>query len=52
MTHHRRAILREIAAAHARGETIRLAELARRCGLHSYRDAKRVLREIERYGFR
>lgn len=50
MTHNRRAVLREIAEASARGEQIALAELARRCGLHNYQKARRTLRDIRRYG--
>lgn len=50
MTHNRRAILREMAEASERGERISLAELARRCGLHDYRKARRTLDDIRRYG--
>lgn len=50
MTRHRKAILHEIAAACERGEHISLAELARRTGMYDYRDARRVLQEIQRYG--
>lgn len=50
MTTHRRAILREYAEAAQRGERISWAELARRCGLHSYNDARRIVRDLERIG--
>lgn len=50
MTHRRRQVLAEYADAAARGERISWAELARRCGLHSYNDARRVIRDLERMG--
>jgi DNA-binding IclR family transcriptional regulator len=50
MTRTRRRVLEELAAAAANGEELRLAELARRCGLHSYRDARRTKRDLERLG--
>ena len=50
MTHNRRRILAEMAEASARGERISLAELARRTGLDSYRDARRTIKDIKRMG--
>lgn len=50
MTHNRRKVLREMAAAAERGERISLAELARRCGLYDRQKALRTLRDIQRYG--
>lgn len=50
MTHNRRAILRELAMASERGERVSLAELARRCGLYDYREARQTLADIRRYG--
>lgn len=50
MTTRRRAVLREMALATEGGERISWAELARRAGLYDFRDAKRIAREIGRYG--
>lgn len=50
MTHRRRQVLREYAGAASRGERISWAELARRTGLHSYNDARRIIRDLERMG--
>lgn len=50
MTHRRQAVLREMALAAEGGERISWAELARRVGLHDFRSAKRIAREIGRYG--
>lgn len=46
MTHRRRQVLAEYQAMAARGERVRLAELARRCGLYDYRDARRILNDL------
>jgi len=46
MTHRRRQVLSEYRAMAERGERIRLAELARRCGIADYRNAKRIMREM------
>lgn len=50
MTHNRRAVLHAMAEASQRGEKIGLMELARRCGLYSYKEAKRTVTAIRRYG--
>lgn len=50
MTHRRQQILAEYANAAERGDRISWAELARRCGLHSYNDARRIIRDLERIG--
>lgn len=50
MTHNRRRVLEELAEAKRRGETVTLARLARRVGIADYRNAKRTLRDLERYG--
>jgi len=36
----------ELSDCHERGERLSLAELSRRCKLNSYRDAKRILRDL------
>lgn len=50
MTHRRRQILNEIAQAVSRGERVTLASLARRCGLHDYRNARRVMKDLQQMG--
>lgn len=50
MTSRRRQLLAEYAAMAAQGQPIRLAELARRCGLHSYNDARRILTDLVSMG--
>lgn len=48
MTHRRKQVLAEYVDAAASGERVSWAELARRCGLHSYNDARRIIRDLER----
>lgn len=50
MTHRRRQVLDVYTNAIRRGERVSWAELARRCGLHSYNDARRIIRDLERMG--
>ena len=50
MTHRRRQVLDEIRKAHAEGEKVSLARLARRCGLYDYRSAKRILADLRKMG--
>lgn len=50
MTHRRRQVLAEYLDAATRGERISWAELARRCGLHSYNDARRVIVDLKNIG--
>jgi hypothetical protein len=50
MTTRRRQVLTEIADAVAHGERVTLASLARRCGLYDYRDARRIMRDLQRMG--
>lgn len=50
MTTRRRQVLCEIADAVAQGERVTLASLARRCGLHSYNDARRIMSDLKRMG--
>lgn len=50
MTHRRRQLLAEYADMAAEGRPIRLAELARRCGLFSYNDARRILNDLQSMG--
>ena len=52
MTHRRQRVLRELARASEQGRRLTLAELARRTGLYDYREARKTLRHIERYGLR
>lgn len=50
LTRNRQAILLELALAAENGERVGLAELSRRCGLYSYREARRTLDDIRKYG--
>jgi ribosomal protein S25 len=50
MTHRRRQVLAAYAEVAAQGQRISWAELARRCGLHSYSDARRIIRDLEKIG--
>jgi hypothetical protein len=50
MTHRRRQVLDEITEAVAHGERLTLASIARRCGLYDYRDARRIMRDLQRMG--
>lgn len=50
MTHRRQQVLATYADAIAQGERVSWAELARRCGLHSYNDARRIIMDLRRMG--
>lgn len=50
MTRRRLQVLSEYRDAANRGERISWAELARRTGLHSYNDARRIIRDLHRLG--
>lgn len=50
MTHRRRQVLEEYIDAAQDGRRISLAQLARRCGLHDYRDARRIVTDLKRLG--
>lgn len=50
MTHRRKQVLDEYRAMAMRGEAVRWAELARRCGLWSYNDARRIVDDLKRIG--
>lgn len=50
MTTRRRQVLESLADLAAQGEKPRWAEIARRCNLHSYNDARRIARDLERMG--
>lgn len=50
MTHRRRQVLEEYIDAAQEGRRISLAQLARRCGLHDYRDARRIVTDLKRLG--
>ena len=48
ITHRRAQIMQEMATAAASGERISFASLARRVGLYDYRDARRIVRELQK----
>lgn len=50
MTTRRRQVLEQYADMAAQRQPIRWAELARRCQLYSYNDARRIVRDLERMG--
>lgn len=50
MTHRRQQVLATYADAIAEGERVSWAELARRCGLHSYNDARRIMGDLKKLG--
>ncbi|MDH7638945.1 hypothetical protein [Sphingomonas oryzagri] len=50
MTQRRQQVLSVYADMIASGQEVRLAELARRCGLWGYSDARRVLDDLKRMG--
>jgi len=50
MTQRRQQVLNHYADMIASGEKVKLAELARRCGLWSYNDARRIVGDLKRMG--
>lgn len=50
MTHRRQQVLAEYGQAISAGERVSWAELARRCGLHSYNDARRIISDLKKMG--
>ena len=50
MTHRRRQALDVITAAAASGERITLARLARRIGVYDYREARRIMHDLNSLG--
>jgi hypothetical protein len=50
MTRRRRQVLLELADLAASGERVTMAELARRCRLYDYRDARRIVKDLNRMG--
>jgi hypothetical protein len=50
MTRRRKQVLSELADCVASGERVTMAELARRCRLYDYRDARRIVRDLNRMG--
>lgn len=50
MTHRRQQVLAEIADTIAQGQPVTLANLARRCGLYDYREARRVMGDLKKMG--
>lgn len=50
MTHRRRQVLENMVAAAQAGERVSYAAIARRCGLYSYREARRIVRDLVKMG--
>lgn len=50
MTHRRQQVLAAYADRAANGQRISWAELARRTGLHSYNDARRIINDLKAMG--
>lgn len=50
MTHRRQQVLQAYADGIAQGDRPSWASLARRCGLHSYNDARRIIRDLQQMG--
>lgn len=50
MTDRRKQVLAEYARTISEGSPVRLAEIARRCGLYDYRDARRAIDDLRRMG--
>lgn len=50
MTHRRKQVFEQLADRAANGERVSLAELARRCGLTDYRNARRIVADLRRMG--
>lgn len=50
MTHRRRQVLDELTELALNGSRVTTAELARRCGLYDYRDARRIIRDLKIMG--
>jgi hypothetical protein len=48
MTHRRRQVLKALADASAQGERLSFANIARRCGLYDYREARRIVNDLRR----
>lgn len=50
LTQRRQQVLAEYADAIANQQRVSWAELARRCGLHSYNDARRIIADLKKMG--
>ncbi len=50
LTRRRQQVLLCILAARSQGETISYGRISRVCGLHNWRHAKRIVRDLERHG--
>jgi hypothetical protein len=48
MTHRRQQVLQELSQAATNGERVTLARLARSCGLYDYREARRIMRDLNK----
>ena len=50
MTHRRQQVLQVLADQAVEGRRVSWAEIARRCGLYDYRDARRIARDLNQMG--
>ena len=50
MTTRRRQVFDHLAKLASNGERVTMAELARRCGLYDYRDARRIVKDLRQMG--
>lgn len=50
MTRRRNQVWSELAECEATGQIVTLTKLAERCGLYSYRDARRIIADLVRMG--
>lgn len=50
MTPRRSQVWNELAECEATGKRVTLTKLAERCGLYSYRDARRIVADLVRMG--
>lgn len=50
ITRRRKQVLDQLCERASDGARISLGELARRCGLHDYRSARRIVRDLEKIG--
>ena len=50
MTHRRQQVLGKLSELAANGERVTMAELARCCGLYDYREARRIVKDLNSMG--
>lgn len=48
MTHRRQQVLQQITTLAENGERVSLARLARSCGLYDYREARRIVHDLNK----